>query len=55
MYIYMYIHVCVRAYIYMMDGAELPKLNHSTNNFISFLWLFYTFLDKKFFRKLPQR
>jgi len=39
-----------------MDGQNLPgQTNHSTNNFISFLWLFYTFLDKKFFKKLPQR
>jgi len=30
-----------------MDGAELPKPNHSTNNFISFFWSFYTIVDKK--------
>jgi hypothetical protein len=30
-----------------IDRAELPKPNHSTNNFISYLWPFYTFLGKK--------
>jgi hypothetical protein len=36
-----------------MDGAEPPK--PPSNNFISFLWPFYTLLDKKIFRKLSQR
>jgi hypothetical protein len=39
-----------------MDGwGRALKPNHSINNFTYFLWAFYTFLDKKFFRKLPQR
>jgi hypothetical protein len=37
-----------------MDGAKLSKANHSINNFIPFLLSFYTFLGKKFFRKLLQ-
>lgn len=36
-------------------GRDPPKPNYPTNNLISFLWLFYTFSDKNFFRKLPQR
>ena len=31
-----------------VEGAKLSKPNHSTKYFISFLWAFYTFLDKKF-------
>jgi hypothetical protein len=42
-----------------MDGSESSKsnqpTNQPTNNFISFLWPFYTFLDKKFFGKLPKK
>jgi hypothetical protein len=37
-----------------IDTAELNKQNHSTKNFI-FSLIIYIFLDKKFFRKLPQR
>jgi hypothetical protein len=39
-----------------MSGAELPKPNQPFNQqFYFFLWPFYTLLNKKFFRKLPQR
>jgi len=56
-----YVHVDKQTYTFgwmdrwmdgWLGGAKFPK---STNNIISFLWLFYIFLDKKFFRKLPQR
>ena len=66
-----HIHIDKQTYIFgwmdgwmdgWMEGSELPKPNHPTNNFISFSLAFldnfisfYTFLDKKFFRKLPQR
>jgi hypothetical protein len=29
-----------------IDVVELSKLNYPTNNFISFLWPFYTFFKK---------
>jgi hypothetical protein len=58
------IHTCILTHKHIdkqtytfgwMHGAKFPKSNHSTNHFISFSWSFYTYLDKKFFRKLPQR
>ena len=46
-----YIHIDKQKYMFeiykWMDRAELPKLNHSTNNFISLRYFFLNLLRQK--------
>lgn len=49
-YTYTYTHVQTNTHTHLdgwMDGAELPKPNHPTNNFISFLCPFLYLLRQK--------
>ena len=46
--------ICVYVCVYVDGCGRAPKAK-PWNHFVSLLWSFYTYLDKKFFRKLPQR
>jgi hypothetical protein len=40
---------------WMGQSSPSQTIQPTADNFISFLWSFYTFLDKKFLKILPQR
>lgn len=45
-FMHAYMHTRIPTQKHIDNGAELPNPNHSTNNFSSFFWSFYTYLDK---------